>query len=104
MRSLGALIFLPLAACTSNPPSAPPTSNQRAAAAPSAADPCLPATLDRYNGELANSDLGARMLAVTHKRALRWVSPGMMVTMDFREDRLTVYLDAANRVERASCS
>ena len=28
---------------------------------------------------------------------------GMMVTMDFRADRLTVYLDAANRVERASC-
>jgi hypothetical protein len=26
-----------------------------------------------------------------------------MVTMDYRSDRLTVYLDAANRVERVGC-
>jgi hypothetical protein len=26
------------------------------------------------------------------------------VTMDFRDDRVTVYLDAAHRVERAACT
>ena len=43
------------------------------------------------------------MLAETGARHLRWVAKGMMVTMDYRDDRLTVYLDANNRVERASC-
>jgi hypothetical protein len=43
------------------------------------------------------------MLAVSGARDLRWVAKGMMVTMDFRDDRLTVQLDAANRIERASC-
>ena len=36
-------------------------------------------------------------------RTLRWVGYGMAVTMDFSPHRLTVYLDKANRVERASC-
>ena len=56
-----------------------------------------------FTGQEATTDLGARMLAQTGARHLRWVARGMMVTMDFREDRLTVYLDGANRVERASC-
>ena len=94
MRNLVALILVPLAACTSLQP---------AVTAPPATDACLPANLDRFTGQSATSELGARMLASTGKTALRWVQPGMMVTMDFREDRLTVYLDASNRVERASC-
>lgn len=94
MRNLVALTLVPLAACTSLQPADP---------APPAADSCLPANLDRFAGQSATSELGARMLASTGKTALRWVPPGMMVTMDFREDRLTVYLDASNRVERASC-
>ena len=28
---------------------------------------------------------------------------GMAVTMDFRQDRVTVQVDAQNRIERASC-
>lgn len=93
MRNLSLLALLPLGACTSLQPAAP--------TAP--ADVCLPATLGQFTGQPANADLGARMLSATGKTALRWVQPGMMVTMDYREDRLTVYLDAANRVERASC-
>lgn len=59
--------------------------------------------LAAFTGQEATADLGARMLAQTGARHLRWVADGMMVTMDFRSDRLTVYLDNANRVERASC-
>jgi hypothetical protein len=43
------------------------------------------------------------MMKQTGATKIRWVAKGMMVTMDYREDRLTVYLDAANRIERASC-
>ena len=64
---------------------------------------CRGDALASFTGQLATSDLGARMLRETGARHLRWVADGMMVTMDFRSDRLTVYLDNANRVERASC-
>ena len=93
MRSLFSLLVAPLAAaCTSMapPPSAP-------------AEACSPASLARYTGLAANDALAARMKRESGKTALRWVRPGTMVTMDYSEDRLTVYLDAANRVERVSC-
>ena len=64
---------------------------------------CRGDALASFTGQSATTELGARMLAQTGARHLRWVAKGMMVTMDYRADRLTVYLDGANRVERASC-
>jgi len=64
---------------------------------------CRGDALGQFTGQQATQDLGARMLAASGARSLRWVAKGMMVTMDFRGDRLTVYLDSANRIERASC-
>ena len=93
MRSLSLLMLASLPACTSVAPATP---------APPA-DACLSATLDQFIGQRQSKELGARMLRETGKTALRWVRPGMAVTMDYREDRLTVYLDAASKVERASC-
>jgi hypothetical protein len=34
---------------------------------------------------------------------LRWAPVGAMLTMDFRSDRVTVYLDAGNKVTKVSC-
>ncbi|QNQ11263.1 I78 family peptidase inhibitor [Sphingomonas alpina] len=49
----------------------------------------------------------ARTVASAKRRAgartVRRITPGMMVTMDFRADRLNVYVDAQGRVERLSC-
>jgi hypothetical protein len=64
---------------------------------------CRGEGLERFVGQAATQEIGAEMLRVSGARTLRWVSPGMAVTMDFREDRLTVYLDAANRIERSNC-
>ncbi len=36
-------------------------------------------------------------------RTVRWVAKGTMITMDYSGDRLTVYLDAAGRIERTNC-
>ena len=89
------LLLVPLtAACTSMVPPAQAV----------VAEACAPASLARYTGLAANDATAARMKRETGKVALRWVRPGMAVTMDYREDRLTVYVDAANKVERASCS
>jgi len=98
MRNLSLLLLTPLAAaCTSI---APPTDVPIAPPG----DACSPASLARYTGLATDDALAARMKRETGKTTLRWMRPGMAVTMDYREDRLTVYLDSANRVERASCS
>ena len=64
---------------------------------------CRKEALASFAGQPATQDLGARMLRESGARVLRWVPTGMMVTMDYRGDRLTVHLDAANRVESANC-
>ena len=68
-----------------------------------APDICRRDALAAFIGQPATQALGSRMLVASGARALRWVAKGMMVTMDYRGDRLTVQLDAANRVERANC-
>jgi hypothetical protein len=64
---------------------------------------CRPERLAQFIGQPASQDLGARMMSASGARILRWVPKGGMVTMDFSPNRLTVQLDAANRVETANC-
>ena len=93
MRSLLLLAPFALAACVT-------------VAAPSADRGrfvCNPANLDQFAGRAANQELGAEMLRASGARVIRWVAKGMMVTMDFSEERLTVWLTDDNRVERATC-
>ena len=100
MRLVLIALLLPLAACGPINVAAPPMDE------PPVSEPlatCRSAALPSFNGQPATQELGARMLAASGARVLRWVADGMMVTMDFREDRLTVQLDRSNRVERASC-
>ena len=64
---------------------------------------CRSEPLGQFIGQPASQDLGARMLAASGARIIRWVPKGGVVTMDFSPSRLTVQLDAANRVETANC-
>lgn len=73
------------------------------AGAPPTAAQCVPAGLEHFIGQKANEASGAEMLRVSGARSLRWVAPGMMVTMDFRADRLTVSYDENMSITRASC-
>lgn len=72
-------------------------------APPPAEASCRNEALAAFIGRTATADLGAQMLAASGARALRWVSPGMAVTMDYRADRLTVSYDANMVIDRASC-
>ena len=54
-------------------------------------------------GRLATSDLGAEALRLTGARTIRWIRPGDAVTMDYREDRLNIDLDASGRVAAIRC-
>jgi hypothetical protein len=97
MRRLAILAFTPLAACTIA------TSDATGDAAPPILGACRNDVLGQFTGQAASQELGARMLAVSGARILRWVPKGSVVTMEFSPDRVTVLLDGSNRVERASC-
>lgn len=89
------LVTLPaaaLAACATTAP--PPTSALRCDADPAKS----------YIGQPASQDLGARMLAASGASVIRWVGYGQVVTMEYREGRLTVGLDAQNRVSSVACT
>jgi hypothetical protein len=64
---------------------------------------CRNEPLGQFIGQSASQELGARLLAASGARTIRWVPKGGAVTMDFRADRLTVQLDGANRIESAQC-
>ena len=54
-------------------------------------------------GRGASSELGAEAMRLSGAGKLRWIPPGARVTMDYREDRLNIELDGANRVTRIRC-
>ena len=97
MRYAILLSALSLAACATTP------ANPVVAEPAEPAETCRGDALAGFVGHPYNAALGARMLSASKASKLRAVAKGMMITMDYREDRLTVYLDARNRVERASC-
>lgn len=64
---------------------------------------CRQQAFEEFIGQVASSEVGAEMLRVSGARVIRWVQPGMRVTMDYRADRLTVRLADNNRIITASC-
>lgn len=65
---------------------------------------CNDSNIQQFVGRQATAELGAEMQRVSGAAIVRWVPHGTMITMEYRSDRLTVYLDRNNRVERISCS
>ncbi len=88
--------ILMLCACQSTTAQEPATPSQNAGK-------CSPDGLDAYVGRKATSELGAELLAKSGARTLRWGPPNAAMTMDYREDRLTVSYDEQMLVIRASC-
>lgn len=54
-------------------------------------------------GRPATSELAAEAMRLTGANAARWLQPGQIVTMEYREGRLNIKLDAQNRVTGFSC-
>ncbi len=65
---------------------------------------CDSSNLQQFVGHEATAELSAEMMRVSGAATIRWVPQGTAVTMEFRSDRLTVFLDSGSRVERLSCS
>ena len=92
MRNFAALPVLLMTACTSSPAAGQPSGTV-----------CRSESLGQFIGRPATRELGHEMMLATRARVIRWVPLGGAVTMDFSPVRLTVQLDAANRVRSASC-
>ena len=64
---------------------------------------CEATSTDQFIGQVGDSDAGAAIKRVSHAAVLRWAPPGIMLTMDYREDRVTVWLDAAKKITKIRC-
>jgi outer membrane biogenesis lipoprotein LolB len=64
---------------------------------------CRAERLGGLVGRQASTELGAEALRASGARTIRWIQPGMAVTMDYRTDRLNLELDGANRVVALRC-
>ena len=65
---------------------------------------CDPANIQQFVGKERSAELEQEMLRVSGAAKVRWAPYGTAITMEYSADRLTVFLDANNRVERISCS
>lgn len=86
-----------LAACTTNPapPMSDPTPPVAAQCNPQPAQSLVGQPATPQNVELARQRAGARIARV--------LKPGQMVTMEFMEGRLNIYVDARNVIENIRC-
>ena len=101
MRTLSLLPLALLASCAAAPAS--PPEPQIPVRGSTGGYVCRQQAFVDFIGKVATSEIGARLLRESGARTIRWVQPGMMVTMDYREDRLTVRLASNNRIVTAGC-
>ena len=64
---------------------------------------CNPDVLPAYVGRIGTPELLDEVKTRSGAAHMRVGKPGMAMTMDFRQDRVTVFLDADNRIEALNC-
>ena len=79
------------------PESPPPSTDDGAKAT------CDASSLGDLVGKAATSELAADALKRSGAKSMRLLKPGMAVTMDYREDRLNIEVDAADKVVGSRC-
>lgn len=97
---------LPLTACSTPP---------KGSTDPAVVDPvphvadggtmkCNPNVLEQFHGKIADEATVKQAVAKSGAKNARVVKPNMAVTMDFREDRLTINVDAQNKIVSIGCN
>ena len=98
MRKIVALAPAFLAACSTAPaPAEPPVHGE------TPGHTCTPDGLDQFVGQTKSDAVEAEIKRVSNAAVVRWAPPGAMMTMDFRADRVTAWLDAANKITKIRC-
>jgi hypothetical protein len=64
---------------------------------------CVEGAANNYIGQVRSDATGRAIQAATKAAVLRWAPPNVMLTMDYRADRVTVWLDEASKITRIRC-
>lgn len=70
---------------------------------PPAQGSCGAEKVASYLGVMMNDEVMAKIRSASGAQALRVVGPSDAMTMDFREDRLTITTDEAGRIKTLRC-
>ena len=87
------LIALPLAACATMPPPAPPP----------LAESCNAEAASWAMGHAVSDDIVERIRVETGSQSVRVIRPGQPVTMDYRGDRVNIKLNERDAIVGISC-
>ncbi len=109
---LAALLVVTACATPSSEPAAAadlgaPPAAQPQPSPPAAEEPAMTCRADKglwAVGKIADEALVAKVQADTTSERVRVIRPGMAVTMDYREDRVNLDVDADNRVLGVRCT
>jgi hypothetical protein len=58
---------------------------------------------DQFIGQEGTEATGNAILKASNAAVLRWAPQGVMLTMDYREDRVTIWLDPARKITKIRC-
>ncbi|HVU28867.1 MAG TPA: I78 family peptidase inhibitor [Sphingomicrobium sp.] len=64
---------------------------------------CETGGTERFIGKSRSSSTGEAIKRASHAAVLRWAPPGVMLTMDYREDRVTVHVGADGKITEIKC-
>ena len=64
---------------------------------------CQTSGTARFIGKIGTKMMGAAIKSVSRAAVLRWAPPGIMLTMDFRSDRVNVYVDERKKIIKINC-
>ncbi|PZO09210.1 MAG: hypothetical protein DCF27_06210 [Lysobacteraceae bacterium] len=99
----GPAAAMPVAATAATPPDTTPPDTTP----PAAEEPAMTCQADKGQwaiGQIADEALVAKVQAETTSESVRVIKPGMMVTMDYRDDRVNLDVDDDNRVTAVRCT
>jgi len=96
MRNTSFLVPVLLAACSTAPAQTP-------VHGVTPGHKCDLAGTAKFVGQPGTSATGAAIMRASHAAVLRWAPPGYMLTMDFREDRVTVHLGPDRKITQIRC-
>jgi hypothetical protein len=101
MRRIGLLAPILLAACAADAPPTDPA--QIPVRGETAGHVCRATGTRHFIGQLRNNKTEAAIKSASQAAVLRWAPPGTMLTMDYRSDRVTVFLDSHGKITKITC-
>jgi hypothetical protein len=105
MRSLPLAVAMMVGGCAAHPPATasadPPPPIPEHGVTPGHI--CRLQGTERFVGRTGDDDVKAAILRASNAAVLRWAPPGVAMTMDYRTDRVTVYVTADRKITKISC-